>query len=372
MTDLTATVNILPAGLSRRRVSGFFMVPNVARKQFNCSSRSQVRLGAFGLMLAAALSARAQSVPPDFTPSLQRVVDFARNGFGDDLILATCVTNAATVYNLSADDIVYLHKQGVSDTVIRALIETALTQAEATLGPTNPVSPVVSASQNPPASPMPTLGMESVPVSTSGLLDNFFADSALNPSLWQTQSPVLTALGTAVGTSLPAALAFTPSGLRVSGPQSVGQFTGIQSQSAFRAPFTFTTTVTAGTGGGTPFEIFLVGRDLGQWVSVAGCLDSGPGNGLWVNHTGNSLPVQAKGYNIFDQLRPGVAYTVRIVSGANGAAQVSLLDATGNLLALVNVPVGVGPFFVVLAGRDGAGAATWQTVQLIPTPTNSP
>jgi hypothetical protein len=341
--------------------------------QLNIGRRNPARPLALGLGLAVltVAAARAQTAPPDFTPGLQRVVDFARNGLGDDLILATCVTNAATVYNLSADDIVYLHKQGVSDNVIRVLIETALTQAEATAATTPPAVPVTPVLPVSPAS-APSTGMESVPVSTSGLLDNFFADQDLNPGLWQTQSPVLTALGTAVGTALPAALAFTPSGLRVSGPQGAGQFTGVQSQSAFRAPFTFTATVTAGPGGGTPFEIFLVGRDLGQWVSVAGCLDTGAGNGLWVNHTGNSLPVQAKGYNIFDQLRTGVAYTVRLVSGANGAAQVSLLDATGNLLALVNVPVGVGPFYVVLAGRDGAGAATWQTVQLIPTPNNSP
>src|SRR5271156_630570 len=66
----------------------------------------------------------AQTAPADISPGLQHVMNLAKGGMSDDFIL-TYITNAGTAFTLSDDDIIYLHKQGVSDNVIKALIQTA-------------------------------------------------------------------------------------------------------------------------------------------------------------------------------------------------------------------------------------------------------
>jgi hypothetical protein len=57
---------------------------------------------------------------------------------------------------------------------------------------------------------------------------------------------------------------------------------------------------------------------------------------------------------------------VQINLGADGLAAVTFLDAAHLVLAAQSVPVGTGPFYVVLAGRDGPTLASWQSVQLMP------
>jgi hypothetical protein len=143
-----------------------------------------------------------------------------------------------------------------------------------------------------------------------------------------------------------------------------------------------------------PFEIYLVSADLQQWVSVAGhlggrggprgALEVGGGMhhlfgevriplggsaedyGVWVNHTASGRPIATLGYKIFENPIAGIPYTIQISLGPDGAASVALLDAGRGVLAAQNVPVGVGPFHVVLAGRNGPTYASWQSVQLIP------
>ena len=353
-----------------------------------------------GLVLGGG-GARAQTAPAGLSPALQRVVDFTKGGMGDELILTTCVTNAGAVYTLSTDDIVYLHKQGVSDAVIKALILTAAPAANLPPAPvTNPnplPTPPVSAAPVPPpldaatpvvATPITVPAPLPPPPVQAGLQDNFATDAGLNDSLWLTQSGVLAALGGLSGSQVPAELGFSPAGMRMSGIRAAGQFMGLQSRAGFRAPFIFSATVSGLRQSAIPFEIYLVSTDLQQWVSVAGNLGgkSSPrsGNhayrenslltvggsaanyGVWVNHTGNSLPISARGYKIFDQPMAGTTYTVRIEAGADGAAMVSLQDATGVTLAAQDVPVGLGPFYVVLAGRDGFTEANWRSVQVIP------
>lgn len=364
--------------------------------------------------------------PPGVSPDLQEVVTLSKNHMGDDVI-TNYISNTGKAYKLSADDIIYLNSQGVSKGVISALLETASSSGDNPVNPpvaalpanTNPPSSAAAASPVPPpleenssspdagSSPVAT-APTSVPLRTeipqtvpapapmapapattepAALQDNFFADTGLNPALWQTRSPVLTGLASMSGLQVLPALMFSPSGMQMSGIRGFGQFMGIQSTAGFAPPFTFNATVTGMAQSATPFEIYLVSADLRQWVSIAGHLGGlvrrerivglgglvqvrlprppdAPEYGIWINSTGSGLPISALGYKFSDDPLAGVPYTVQVSAAADGNASVSLLDSRGGVLAAKNVPVGTGPFYVVLSGRDGPTFANWQSVQL--------
>jgi hypothetical protein len=177
----------------------------------------------------------------------------------------------------------------------------------------------------------------------------------------------------------------------ISGPS---QFTGVQSVSAYAAPFSFTARVTGLAPMAIPFEVYLVSPDLRQFVSLAGHLGGeghhngdvrvggalpffrgavniplgggpSPEHGVWVNYTGSGLPVASLGSKICEHAAPGVPYTIQITVGPDGMASVAFQDAGGITLgARGGLPVGTGPFYVVLADRDGPTYANWQSVQL--------
>ena len=67
-------------------------------------------------------AARAQTPPANLSPSLQDVVKLTQTQMGDDVII-TFIKNSGQSYNLSADDILYLHSQGVSQAVISTLLQ---------------------------------------------------------------------------------------------------------------------------------------------------------------------------------------------------------------------------------------------------------
>jgi hypothetical protein len=169
---------------------------------------------------------------------------------------------------------------------------------------------------------------------------------------------------------------------------------GIQSRASFMPPFRFSATVTGLEQNVIPFEVYLVSGDLRQWVSIAGHLGgrggprgdirvggfgrffrgdariplggSAPEYGVWINYTGSGLPVSALGHKLFNDPFADVPYTIQVAADAGGAASVSLLNSAGGVLAARDVPVGTGPFHIVLAGRDGPTSASWQSVQLAP------
>src|ERR1039458_2811806 len=63
---------------------------------------------------------RAQTAPANLSPDLQEVVKLSQAHMGDDVIL-NYVRNSGKSYKLSADDLIYLNSQGVSQSVISAL-----------------------------------------------------------------------------------------------------------------------------------------------------------------------------------------------------------------------------------------------------------
>ena len=179
--------------------------------------------------------------------------------------------------------------------------------------------------------------------------------------------------------------------MQMSGVNGPGQFAGIQSVGSYSPPFTLTATVSGMEERGIPFEVYLVSPDLRQWLSVAGHLGGAggpregigirtpfggariplgggpsPEHGVWANWTGSAQPISALGNKIYPAPIAGLAYTITMTVGADGIASVSLQDAVGVSLGALNaMPVGTGPFNVVLASRgEGPTFASWRAVQL--------
>ncbi len=376
------------------------------RTNFRVTRKQILACVAAGWLGCTAGTSYAQA-PADITPALARVVTFAKGGMSDDFI-QNYITSSGATFTLSDDDIIYLHKEGVSDSVIKALMQTAAAAtpppaASPGAAPSTPTPPPLDASPSPaPSSPPPGAPADPGPSSPPpmsappqpALQDNFFADGGLNPALWVTQSGTLSALASLNGRQVLPELSFSPSGMQMMGIREHERFMGIQSAMSFVPPFNFSVTVTGMAQEGVPFEVYLVSADLQQWVSLAGHLggrggprggvDVGggfghvfgdvripfggrsPDYGFWVNHTGSGFPISALGYKVFEDAIAGVPYTVQVSASPDGAANVTLLNSGGAVLAAQNVPVGMGPFYVILAGRDGRTYANWQSVQLTP------
>jgi hypothetical protein len=98
---------------------------------------------------------RAQTAPATQSPQLQEVVKLTQAKMGDDVILAY-IRNSGATYNLTADDILYLNTQGVSQPVISALLQTKSSAAlPPVTTPATPAPPVSPAPASPPVSPYP-------------------------------------------------------------------------------------------------------------------------------------------------------------------------------------------------------------------------
>src|ERR1035441_2229612 len=104
---------------------------------------------------------RAQTAPANLSPDLQEVVKLSQAHMGDDVIL-NYVRNSGKSYKLSADDLIYLNSQGVSQGVISAL---------QTATPAGPNPPPVTPPPATPASyaPTPAVPAPVPPVAAPGL-----------------------------------------------------------------------------------------------------------------------------------------------------------------------------------------------------------
>lgn len=323
------------------------------------------------------------------SPDIQEIVKFAQAHMSDDVVIAY-IKNSGKTYNLSADDMLYLNSQGVSQPVITAMLAT---KSNAPAAPATPAPPPAqpAAPVAPPAPAAPAPVPAYAPPPAVPLVDTFGADGGLNPGLWTTQSGVLATL--AAYEQSPAIMplvAFTPSGMQLSGLSGPHQFAGVASVATYTAPFSLTATVSGLTPNATPFALYLVSPDFRQWLTVSGHLGgegeaaavrvnvpffgvrvggSGPSpeHGVWVNYTGSAQPITALGQKIFEHPHAGEPYTIQLSVGADGLASVSFLDPGGVLVGSQGaMPVGTGPFYVVLAERNGPTAANWKYLQLTP------
>jgi hypothetical protein len=101
------------------------------------------------IVLAGTGLALAQDAGATLPPGVQDVVKLAKAGISEDIILAQVKSSAAT-YSLTADQIIYLTQQGVSQNVIKTLMASA--PASAPVAPPAPVTaPAPVAPVAPPA-----------------------------------------------------------------------------------------------------------------------------------------------------------------------------------------------------------------------------
>jgi len=204
--------------------------------------------------------------------------------------------------------------------------------------------------------------------------DTFAHDPVLNRKLWSTDTALLRSIAGIVSSPdsawIEPRLGFTSSGMRVSGITGTYQFTGIQSNESFRAPFTLRATAEGTISHGNPFALFLVSGDLRQLVSIRGTLNASTGyQGVWVTvrTNGQSKP----DFKIYETPTTGNWYSIGITIDSGGNASVTFSTADGKQLAFYRIAgLGTGPFYVILAQREGApysvGAneAIWRQVSL--------
>ena len=109
----------------------------------------------------------AQAASADLSPSLQRVVALSKGGMSEDFINAY-INNSGTSFTLSDDEMVNLHKQGVSDNVIKTLIHTSApvhspTALAETALPATPASQPVAPVVQPNPAPVVAQQVASIP-----------------------------------------------------------------------------------------------------------------------------------------------------------------------------------------------------------------
>jgi hypothetical protein len=113
-----------------------------------------------GVLLAVALigwfcfkgvnTAQSQTNPANLSPELQEVVKLSATHMSEDVILSY-IKNSGMAYDLSADDILYLHSQEISQTVINALLNAKPDQTSPAKSDDDPPPPPVTQSSTPAA-----------------------------------------------------------------------------------------------------------------------------------------------------------------------------------------------------------------------------
>jgi len=124
----------------------------------------------------------AQGTPPGLSPDLQEVVKLAQAKMPDDII-KNYISSTGRSYRLSADDIIYLHSQGVSAEVISTL-QTAGAAAPAPVPqPTTP-APAPVATPPPTAPPPPAVTTTPAPVPPEDVNFQYFHDQLARYGTW--------------------------------------------------------------------------------------------------------------------------------------------------------------------------------------------
>ena len=205
------------------------------------------------------------------------------------------------------------------------------------------------------------------------LHDNFTGETALPEQEWTIQSSLLNSLAAAISdpplTNVRPMLNFGYYGMQMTGVTNIYEFTGIQSVANFTPPFTLITKVNGLVASGCPFAIFLVNSNLTQWLNLQGNVSSINSGyyGVWLNYTGLGKTVGSRGVSLFASPSTNVLYTVQFSIASDGTASASCTDAYGVGGALSGFMAGRGPFYVILAQKEGypsvpgPNAAVWES-----------
>ena len=164
--------------------------------------------------------------------------------------------------------------------------------------------------------------------------------------------------------------------MQMSGVTNIYEFTGIQSVTNFTPPLTLSTTVNGLVAAGCPFAIFLVNSNLSQWLSLQGNVSSINSGyyGMWVNYTGSGKGLGNRGVSLYASPNTNVWYTLQFSIGSDGNGSVTVSDTNGVEGVLSGLAAGLGPYYVVLAQKEGYPAvpgpnvALWQSVRIVTGP----
>ena len=149
---------------------------NRSKKFMGHPLRLFTALAAACALLLAGAAAQAQTTAAKLSPDLQEILKFSQAHMTDDVILSY-IKNSGKTYSVSADDMLFLNSQGVSQPVISALLQ-------AKSGAPPPAAPAPAAPTAPvPATPAPMPVAAPAPAPIPGLADFFNAEGGLNPGL---------------------------------------------------------------------------------------------------------------------------------------------------------------------------------------------
>ncbi|MDB6020199.1 MAG: hypothetical protein JWQ04_56 [Pedosphaera sp.] len=133
-------------------------------------------------MFCASLSCQAQATVPPLPSRVQDVVKLTKAGLSEDVILSQ-VKNAGVTYNLTADQLIYLSGQGVSQNVIKALIQGDGSQAPAPPAPVSPNTlpppPIIT-----PTTPAPPVTAPGLTAATPPVSYDYFHDQLAGSGTW--------------------------------------------------------------------------------------------------------------------------------------------------------------------------------------------
>jgi hypothetical protein len=108
------------------------------------------------MCLTGASASHAQTIPANLSPGVQEVLKLSAARMSDDIIVAY-IKNSGASYRLSADDILYLNSQGVSQPVITALLTASAAPVPAYAPTPSPPVSVPPPAITQPASPPPVI-----------------------------------------------------------------------------------------------------------------------------------------------------------------------------------------------------------------------
>ena len=127
--------------------------------------RNWVAYAAIALAGMGSNVCRAQTAPADLSPDVQEVLTLSKQHM-DDSVITNYIINSGKSYKLSADDIIYLNSQGVSQPVITSLLKTGTPGGSSEpAAPPAPSAPPVPAAVSTPSEPAPPEPMPSAPPS---------------------------------------------------------------------------------------------------------------------------------------------------------------------------------------------------------------
>ena len=109
---------------------------------------------AAGLMLQTATVNCLAQTAPSLPPGVQDVVKLVKAGLSEEVVLAH-IRNAGASYTLSADQIIYIHDQGVTENEMKALLGSGTPAPAANPAPAPAPAPVAASPAPMPAAPAP-------------------------------------------------------------------------------------------------------------------------------------------------------------------------------------------------------------------------